>query len=327
MGNVGKKIEDIRSDWRRIKTSSQFHNALMFLIFVAIAAVFWFIIALNDNITETFRVRLNIQNVPDSVTFITDPPVDIHVTVRDKGTNILRSGVIKNPTVDINFRDFAREGIFRLSSTDLNSELKSDLGGAATITSVSIDSLRLYYTLSPGKRVPVIVQAEVSAESGYIIPGAPAPLTRQVRVYSYKDEIDTVHVVRTQKLVRDGLSQTSVSDVRLVPIPQVKIVPSQIQVRVPVEPLVHKEAYVNVEVENLPQGQSLLLFPNKVPVSFYVPMSHFNDEYFPMRVVADYNETRLTRGSRISVHVSDHAAALVNVELKTDSVEYTLVRH
>ena len=257
MGNVGKKIEDIRSDWRRIKTSSQFHNALMFLIFVAIAAVFWFIIALNDNITETFRVRLNIQNVPDSVTFITDPPVDIHVTVRDKGTNILRSGVIKNPTVDINFRDYAREGIFRLSSTDLNSELKSDLGGAATITSVSIDSLRLYYTLSPGKRVPVIVQAEVSAESGYIIPGAPAPLTRQVRVYSYKDEVD-------------GLSQTSVFDVRLVPIPQVKIVPSQIQVRVPVEPLVHKEAYVNVEVENLPQGQSLLLFPNKVPVSFYV---------------------------------------------------------
>ena len=56
-------------------------------------------------------------------------------------------------------------------------------------------------------------------------------------------------------------------------------------------------------------------------------MSHFNDEYFPMRVVADYNETRVTSGSRISVHVSDHAGNLVNVELKADSVEYTLVKH
>lgn len=327
MEDVGKKIDNIRSDWRRFKTSSQFHNALMFLVFVAIATVFWFIIALNDNITETFRVRFNIQGVPDSVTFITDPPADLHVTVRDKGTNILRSGVIKNPTVDVSFRDYARDGVFRLSAADLAAELKSDLGGAATITSASIDSIRLYYTLSPGKRVPVIVQADVSAASGYIIPGAPAPMTRQVRVYSYKDEVDTVHSVRTQLLVRNGLSQTSVFDVKLVPVPHVKIVPSQVQVRVPVEPLVHKEAFVNVEVENLPQGESLLLFPNKVPVSFYVPMSHFNDEYFPMRVVADYNETRVTSGSRISVHVSDHVDNLVNVELKADSVEYTLVKH
>ena len=67
------KIGDIRNEWKRIRTSSRFHNFMMFLIFVAIAAVFWFILALNDSVTETFQVRLNIQNVPDSVTFITDP--------------------------------------------------------------------------------------------------------------------------------------------------------------------------------------------------------------------------------------------------------------
>lgn len=324
---MGKRLDNIRSQWLRIRTSAQFHNALMFLIFVAIAAVFWFIIALNDSITETFRVRLIIQNVPDSVTFITDPPADIHVTVRDKGTNILRSGVIKHPTVSVNFRDYAHDGIFRMTQADLSSELKSDLGGAATITAASLDSLRIYYSVAPGKRVPVIVQSEVSAASGYIIPGRVVPLTRQVKIYSWKDEVDTVHAVRTQMLVRSDLSQTSVFDVKLVPIPHVRIVPSQIQVRVPVEPLVHKEAYVNVEVENLPQGESLLLFPGKVPVSFYVPMSHFNDESFPMHVVADFNETRTTSGSRIAVRVRDHADVLVNVELKTDSVEYTLVKH
>ncbi len=324
---MGIRVDNIRSRWRRIKSSSQFHNALMFLIFVAIAAVFWLIIALNDSVTETFRVRFVIQNVPDSVTFITDPPTDLHVTVRDKGTNILRSGVIKHPTVSVNFADYARDGIFRLSQTDLSSELKSDLGGAATITAASLDSLRIYYSTVPGKRVPVVVCDEVSAASGYIIPGSVEPLTRQVKIYSWKDEVDTVHTVRTQLLVRSELSQTSVFDVKLVPIQHVRIVPSQIQVRVPVEPLVHKEAYVNVEVENLPEGESLLLFPNKVPVSFYVPMSHFNDESFPMHVVADFNETHATSGSRISVRVREHADVLVNVELKTDSVEYTLVKH
>ena len=304
------KIGDIRNEWKRIRTSSRFHNFMMFLIFVAIAAVFWFILALNDSVTETFQVRLNIQNVPDSVTFITDPPADLHVTLRDKGTNILRSGVVKHPTVNLNFRDYAHEGVFRLSDP-----------------AASADSLRLYYTTQPGKRVPVMVQSDVSASSGNIISGAPVSLTRFVNVYSYRDEVDTVHSVLTQRLVKKDLSQTSEFDVKLKPIQGVKIVPSQVKVRVPVEPLVHKETYVEVDVENLPAGASLLLFPNRVPVSFYVPMSRFNNENVPMHVVVDYNDTHRTRGSRIPVRVRDHAPGLINVELKTDSVEYTLVRH
>lgn len=320
------KIGDIRNEWKRIRTSSRFHNFMMFLIFVAIAAVFWFILALNDSVTETFQVRLSIQNVPDSVTFITDPPADLHVTLSDKGTNILRSGVVKHPTVNLNFRDYAHEGVFRLSAADMTAELKADLG-VSQITAASIDSLRLYYTTQPGKRVPVMVQSDVTASSGNIISGAPVSLTRFVNVYSYRDEVDTVHRVLTQRLVKKDLSQTSEFDVKLKPIQGVKIVPSQVKVRVPVEPLVHKETYVEVDVENLPAGASLLLFPNRVPVSFYVPMSRFNNENVPMHVVVDYNDTHRTRGSRIPVRVRDHAQGLINVELKTDSVEYTLVRH
>lgn len=320
-------VRNIKGKWRRIKTSAHFHNALMFLVFVAVAAVFWFVIAINDSVTETFRVQLVLRDVPDSVTFINDPPSEIHVTVRDKGTSILRSGIIKNPKVDFNFRDYARDGVFRVTGSDLIGELKSDLGGSVQISATSVDSIRLYYTESPGKRVPVIVNANLTAASGFIIPGRPEPLTRSVRVFSYGPEADTVVSVHTRTFVRKDLSQTSEFEVKLEPIAHVKIVPSSIMVRVPVEPLVHKEAYVPVEVENLPADESLLLFPNKVPVVFYVPMSHFNDESFPMKVEADYLETKRTRGSKISVRVASHSPALVNVELKVDSVDYTLVKH
>lgn len=322
-----KRTLNIKAEWERIRTSRQFHNVLMFLVFVAVATVFWFIIALNDNFNETFRVKLRIENVPDSVTFINDPPSEIHVTVRDRGTNILRSGVIKNPVVKINFNDYAHDGILRLSQSDLSSEIKNDLGGAATISSISIDSLKLYYSDRPGKRVPVIVQSDVTAASGYIISGQPVPLERRIDVYSYGDEVDTVQSVMTQKLVKSNLSSTSVYDVKIIPIAHVKIVPSTIRVKVPVEPLVKKEGFVTIEVENLPQNESLLLFPNKVPVTFYVPMSHFNDEQIPIHVVCDFNETEVRSGSKVSVRVKDASPNLINVELQTDSVDYTLVKH
>lgn len=321
------KLDNIGKDWRRVRESTRFHNVLMFLVFVAVATVFWFIIALNDSVTETFRVKLLIVNVPDSVTFITDPPADMHVTLRDKGTNILRSGVVKKPEVVLNFRDYARDGIFRLSASDMTAELKADLGGVATITSTSVDSLRLYYTSAPGKRVPVMVQADVTAASGYLIPANPVSLTKIVRIYSYGDETDTVNFVRTQRLVKKNLSQTSEFDVRLEKLANIKIVPSEVKVRVNVEPLVHKEVYVSVDVVNVPADQNLLLFPNRVPVEFYVPMSRFNDEDYKIVVIADYNDVRTTQSSRIPLHIVNAARSLINVELKSDSVEYTLVRH
>lgn len=320
-------LEKIRDEWRRARGSERFRNVVLFLIFVAIAAVFWFIIALNDNVTETFRVKVNIANVPDSVTFITDPPLDMHVTLRDKGTNILRSGVVKKPEVTLNFRDYAHDGIFRLSASDLNAELKADLGGVASISSTSIDSLRLYYTTSPGKRVPVVVDADVSAASGYLIQGSPVSVTKFVRIYSYRDEIDTVNLVRTKKLVKKHLSQTSEFQIALKPISHVKIIPSKVNVKVNVEPLVHKEAFVTVDVINAPSDVNLLLFPNRVPVSFYVPMSHFSDENYHIVVQADYNEIKATNTSRVPVRIVRHAPRLFNVELKADSVEYTLVKH
>lgn len=314
-------------DWNRVKNSTRFRNTITFLTFVAIATVFWFIIALNDNVTETFRVKVNIANVPDSVTFITDPPTEIHVTLRDKGTNILRSGVVKKPEVSLNFRDYAHDGIFRLSAADFNAELKADLGGVATISSSSVDSLRLYYTTSPGKRVPVTVNAEVSAASGYVIQGSPVAMTKFVRIYSYKDEIDTVYSVKTKLLIKKGLSQTSEFSVALEHIPQVKVVPAKVNVKVNVEPLVHKEAFVTVDVVNTPADENLLLFPNRVPVSFYVPMSNFNDENYHIKVQADYNDTKHTHSSHVPVRIVEHSPRLVSIELMTDSVEYTIVKH
>lgn len=298
----------------------------MFLIFVVIATVFWFIIALNDNVSETFRVGLRITNIPDSVTFITDPPSEIHVSLRDKGTKILRSGLAKNPTINIDFVEYAKDGVLRLSSSELMAQLKTDFGGMAQITSASIDSLRCYYTTSPGKRVPVIVRSDVSAASGYMIEGVPQSTVKSVLVYSYGDEVDTVHQVYTQRLVKKDLSQTSSYTVKLSPIAGVKIVPSEVTVEIKVEALVLKEAYVNVDPLNIPEGENLLLFPPKVPVSFYVPMSMFNDDNPSIHVVADYNDIRNTSSSMIPVRITASSSSLINVKLLTDSVEYTLVK-
>lgn len=309
-----------------MRASKSFHNALVYLAFVAVSAFFWVIMAMNDSVTRTFDVRLRIVNVPDSVTFINVPPQDIHVTLRDKGTNLLRLGIVKDPHIDINFRDFASDNVFRFSKADVNTALKTAFGNSAQIGAVSVDSLYLHYTTDRGHRVPIVVRADVSASAGNIIAGLPEPQERVVTIYALSGVADTITHVFTEPIIKRNLSETSEYTVALVPIKGTRFEPAKVKVRIPVEPLVKKEMMVTLSAENVPAGMNLLLFPNRVQVSFYVPMNLFNQEEVPFDVMVDYNDTRLPGTRRLPVRVGAHEDYVVSPKVMTDSVEYTLVK-
>lgn len=323
---MGRRWSAIGGKWRSIRRSAWFHDVLVYLAFVVVACIFWFIIALNDNVSRTFRVALHFENVPDSVTFISDPPQYMSVTVRDKGSNILRSGFLKHPGVHFNFKDFASKGILRLSHADITSALKTSFGAAVQVSAVSLDSLRLLYTTERGRRVPVVVRVNVSAASGYIISGPPVAIERSVLLYSFGSQADSVRHVYTEMLSRDDLSSTTTYKVAIQSIPNVKIVPDAIEVEIPVEPLVRKEGLANVEVINVPKGESLLLFPNKVPVEYYLPMSQFSRDDVEITATVDYFDILRTAGSRLPLSMGTSPAYVINPVLKADSVEYTVVK-
>lgn len=322
---MGRRKDAVKEWWRRLRHSSRFHDGLVFLIFVVVSALFWGITALNDSVTQSFKVRMVIQNVPDTVTFINVPPADFSVTVRDKGTRILRSGLARSPEVDFNFRDYANDGILRLTRGDISAALKQTFGNTVQISSVSLDSLRLYYSDQRGKRVPVSISMDVTAASGYVISGNPRALQSGVRIYSYGNETDSIRSVKTEKVTRRNLKETTQVSVKLMPIKGVRVIPDEVTVEIPVEPLVRREGFATVETDNVPAGQSLLLFPNKVPVSYYVPMSLFNNNDIHIAAKVDYNDVAHTTGSRLPVRLYRYPSFVINPELESDSIEYTIM--
>lgn len=320
-------LQQMKQDWKKLRTSRSFRNVLLFFVFVCISALFWLMMALNDSIQDNIDVSVKIYNVPDSVTFIEEPPTNLHVTVRDKGTSLLRTGVLRKPTLQINFREYAYGGVFRYSASDLYSSLRSTFGSSAQITSVSIDSLRLNYTSNPGRKVALTVVSDVTAATGFMICGKPKCSRAWVMLYSNSEAADTISRVYTERIVKRGLSASEDVNVKLVsPGKGIRIIPSVVKVSIPVETLVKKKSTVPVKVVNVPANESLLIFPANVEVTYFVPLSRFNSDTGEIVVTADYNDMVQRRGSRMPIHVGHHAGDVVNVTLLTDSVEYTIVR-
>ena len=319
-------LSDAKGRWKRLKATSGFHSAAIFLACVLTAALFWYILALNDNMQDGFFVKININDVPKNVTFISDVPDRVYVTIRDKGTSLMRHGRLKDPSIDIDFRRYAANGVLRYRRADMMAALRNTFGTNATVSSISIDSIRLDYTTNPGKRIPVVIDGDVGAASGFVIAGRLISDPVSVVAYSTSENLDTLNKAYTVHLERLGLSESTKMEVRIRPMAGIRTIPDEVQVRIPVETLVHKVVSVNVEPVNVPAGKGLLLFPSKVNVGFYVPMNRFNEDETDIEVYVDYEDIERLRTKRIPVRIAKHPESLVNVSVVNDSVEYTIVK-
>lgn len=313
--------------WKEVAKTSGFRNAMLFIVFICISTLFWFILALNDSAQDSFNVGLHVYNKPDSVTFISDIPERIHVGVRDKGTSLWRAAMRK-PVLHINFKDYASDGILRLTPADFQNSLKNLFGPSSQIISVSIDSLRLVYTTNKGKRIPVDINCQVYPASGSIMSKPATSDPSFVYVYGEKNVLDTIHAVKTDFFEIKGISETTVEKINLQKIKNAKIEPDEVSVTVSIEPLVMKEALITVSTINVPEKESLLLFPSKVPVKYYVAMSRLEeDEDQNIELIVDYNDLATTTGGKLNVKVGRFPDRLKNLHLSVDSVEYAIVKH
>lgn len=311
-----------RQGLHRLRNSGKTKDFLVFLVFVAIAAVFWFIMALNDDVQTTYDVELKIDNVPDTVTFITEPPAKLHVTVRDRGLILLRN---RTSQLHLSFQEYSEGNRFSISHAALAASLRHVFGGAATISSVSPDSVSFVFTGYPGHRVPLHLDYDVTAAPGMIL-GTPRLSTSSVTVYS-TSKADTVRRMLTEKVMLRNIEKNVTVDVPVVSAPGLRVEPSTVRVTFTVEPLVRKESEIPVTAENVPVGQDMLFFPSKVKVVYYVPMSHYSETNVPIVIGATYGEAEASSTDKVAVRLVSKATYMSNVELMQDSVEYTLVKN
>lgn len=315
---------NIRQRWKQFRTSPKYHNLMVFFMFIIISTIFWSIITLNDEAQDDFNVELQISNIPQNVTFINDAPKQIHVNVRDKVVTLIKIGVLKNPIIKLDFNKYSSKGVFRLSSSELNSALRNIFGNAAHIVASSIDSLRLTYTTYPGKKVKIINNAQITPSLGNTI-SSQTLSPEYVTLYSEADILDSIKSVETEKIVKHSISEDNNFQVKIVPMKGVRIVPDKVLINVDVEPLVLRKTIVEITPKNVPANENLMIFPSKTEVSFFVPMSKFNDPLGDIIVQADYN-TIVPNSTKIKIKISSYPSDYINIKSKIDSVEYTIVK-
>lgn len=309
---------------KRFFSSARGRDILLYLLFVAISAIFWSVLTLGNSIQTHCKVKFTIDGIPAGTTLITDCPEYLDVSVKNNGYAFVRYMVGAMPEITVNFNRYSDgKGRMVLTKQNIDELLRSVFGKDASIDTFSPEQMVLRYTTHPGKKVPVKVDGDFTADLQYVVNGSVVAMPGYVTVFSDAENLDAIDAVSTMRVVRHNLKGQTEVKVALRSDENVRVVPDSVVIRIPVEPLVSKEQDVAISVVNCPETEHLVAFPATLRVSYLLPLSAYNRNAAQLPVVfVDYNDIR--NGLRkLPLHVKK-SELLRGVSLPVDSVEYII---
>ncbi len=318
---MGQKVDRINELIR----SPRGKNIMMFLLFLAISAVLWTVLTLNEESSRDLRCTVTISNIPDSVVRISPIPPYLNVSVRSRGTSMIKYLFSDDLIMNVDYRTYISGNHFILKEQALKAFFRARLGGDVQIQSVTPDSISIFFSDSKGVKLPVKVDEHVVPGPQFAIIGKIRSLTDSVMLYSAEPLPKKLRSVSTMPIVLNDVRKSQSLKVAIRTEKNMRAIPDSVEVRIDVEPLISKSRMVDVRPVNVPEGIRLIPVPNQVEVYYMVPMSVYKStESNPIFTVqADYN-TILEGDEKIAISLTSAPSNFLNVFLEADSVEFIM---
>lgn len=308
-------------------TSARGREVLTFMVFLLIAYLFWLMLTLNNEMQEDIDVPVELVNVPDSVTIISDIPSAVKVSVRDKGSVLIRQQMNQGKVMKLDWNNYvAGPTKMLVNRADLGARLREHFPTSTQIVTTLPDSIRLNYTSGPGRKVKVKVPLDIHPVFGSVI-GRVTVNTDSVMVYSVNPIPSSVTEVTTVPVVRTGLSDSTVIRADIEPMAGARFVPDHIELKVAVEPLIRRSQNVPVVVRDLPADRRMHTFPSTVELNYLIPMSEYSHPHFDVKAYVDYEEAVAATEGKVAVQLSLLPDSYHNPEVRPDSVEFIIERN
>lgn len=328
MGALQDKARRAANIIRQYVFSPRGKSVLTFCVFLAISSALWVVMSLNQEMQQDIRCRVEIVNKPDSVTMISYLPDDISVSVKSRGSQLIKFNFGTPPTISIDYKYMMHDNRISVGTSEMRALLRNVFGQNSQILSFSPDTLSIMFTSRPGVSMPVNVASQVSTRSDFALAGAPKCVPASVVVYSTRPLSPTADRVVTPVIQYTDISETQTIRTRVIVPPGCRAFPDSVSVTFRVEPLIARSIKLPITAINVPDSARLILLPTTVNVSYMVPANIYNEQLPPLVITADYRSIDMSHPTRRICIKADNSKVpeLRNIRLSTDSVEYMVER-
>ena len=300
---------------------------LTFLSFFFLSFVFWVFFTLNETYEQDFSIPLEVRGKPENVVLTQDPPKEIVVTIRDRGSKLLQYTYGSDfAPVQINFKDYANsQGVVRVPINDLRRQIESQISRRSTIVRIRPETVEYMYNYGESKLVPVVLDGvKALPAKGYVITDQ-RPNTKQVRIFAQKNILDTISSVSVRPAFFKDIKGRQQYKVELTPMRGVKMVPDTLTYTVTSDIISEKTVQVKVQGVNFPATKMLRTFPGLVSITFKAPSSIYNDitaDNFAL--VLDYESLLAAKSNKVLLNLKSLPRGVISAVIYPQDVQFLI---
>lgn len=324
--------EGIRRFWDDTKAfllTRRSRETGVFLVFVFISALFWLLQTLNGTFVMPLQVPLLLEGVPENIVVTSELPEAVEVSVRDRGTALMRY-VIKPPAnpVCVDFSEHDDGSLFGrvvLTHSELLPQIKSQLFSSTAIVELLPDTIEYYYSRGIRRRVAVQPCGNVHTNPLYYLVDL---RTRpdSVMVWGPQEVLDTLTSIHTQSVSLDELTESTDCRVQLQVPRGLKLEPSEVELTAQVDMFTEKSVSVPIVGTNFPAGHSLRTFPGVVTVKFRVGAKDYKritaDNFV---ITATYEElAALPKNDKLRLQLRSLPEGVSQVRIYPEEVDFLI---
>lgn len=306
--------------------SNKSREFLIFSFFFFIAFAFWLLQTLNSDYEAEFAIPIRLKGVPHNVVLTSEPPSELRVKVKDKGTVLLNYLLGKSFfPVNLEFSDYkAKNDRVIVLTSEFEKKIQTQLNVSTRLLSIHPDTLEYIYATGDSKWVPVELVGKVDAAPQYYISDTLfAP--DSVLVYAPTKILDAITTAYTKHLQFENISDTLKKRVSLAQIKGAKFVPNAVDLTLPVDIFTEKTVEVPLHGINFPADKVLRAFPSKVRVTFQVGVSRFskitaND----FMINVSYEELLKLGANKYTVKLKNSPQDISHIRISPQQVDFLI---
>jgi len=329
MANVysNKEKKERKSLLNRKKRISNF----TFVIFVIISAIFWLLIKLSQEYSQTYNMNITYSDIPMNklLTQRIDSTVRFSITAR--GFYLAELSLLQPDELNIHLKNYtiqkSDENIYYISTLPLKEKISKILGIDPTLISFSKNVLSFKLEKLYSKKVDVVGDISLSFEGSYNLYKPLSIIPKKVTIYGSQTALDTISSIKTKHLLLNNIKENRHENVELYnPNPDIfRIEPNKVEIDIQVEKFT--QSSIEIPITTVSGEFHIETFPKRVKLYYSVALKDFEKvKANQFLVTPSLSNIDLTKANKLHLIIQKSPAFVRNVRVEPADVEFILVK-
>lgn len=306
-------------------------NILSYTICVIIAAILWFLNALNKEYTSEISYPVRYTDLPKGKYLVSELPSDITLEVKAKGFTLVGYRISTSflpINLDINSysnymleKDNILEYTLKLSTIKdrINNQLNSDI----KLLNIKPEEIYFKFSHAVTKMIPVKPIVDYSLKKQHILKDEITAVPDSILVSGPASMMDTLSYIPTEIWKAGEISKNLSRTIDLDFPPNFSAEEKSVKINIELERFTEAKRNIPISVWNLPDSLNIKLFPNTVDISYEIGLSRYDkvtDKDFEF--IVNYSQT--PNSSYLPVEIVKIPSFIKNLSYTPQKVEYIL---